>query len=486
MAELNKEDLLVILKMIANMVRYLGLFVIPTIIVAFIYGESSYFLLFLAMAALMIVPFSAIYSNMQHIGNDVSLKHGILAIAIGWFVVGGIFAIPYIAEGFSPIDSFFEATSGLSTTGLTMMPHPSTLPFSVNFWRAFTQWFGGFGIVVLALMFFEKPKAAQGLFMAEGRAEGFYNSVYKIARIIMGIYLLYTALGIILYLWSGMDLFNAVVHCFTALSTGGFSTDDIGVGSFGRPAMLVTMIVTCIGGINFVSHWALLRGKIREFFSNSEVKLFFSILLFSTALVFAYAYFNQSYHYFDSIFYIVSAFTTTGASAVFTADQLPPFTILILIVLMIFGCCYGSTGGAIKLWRILILFKAVRREIHKALLPAKTIAPLRVDGKVVPDETVTAVLAFVGLYVFLFAAGVMIFMFVPAPKEPFHYSLQESAFTIASAQGNVGLNVIADPVRWYGMNDFLKILLSLYMTAGRMEILPFFILLKSFGIIRKI
>jgi hypothetical protein len=250
LAELSKDDLLIILKLIANMVRYLGLFVIPTIIVAVIYGESSHSLLFLAMAALMIVPFSAIYSNMRHIGNDVSLKHGILAIAIGWFVVGIIFAIPYIAEGFSPVDSFFEATSGLSTTGLTMIPHPSKLPFSVNFWRAFTQWFGGFGIVVLALMFFEKPKAAQGLFVAEGRAEGFYNNVYKIARIIMGIYLLYTALGIILYLWSGMDLFNAVVHCFTALSTGGFSTDDTGVGAFGRPAMLVTMAVTCIGGIN--------------------------------------------------------------------------------------------------------------------------------------------------------------------------------------------------------------------------------------------
>ncbi|MFH1234354.1 MAG: TrkH family potassium uptake protein [Candidatus Diapherotrites archaeon] len=485
MAELNRDDLFTILKIISNILRFMGLFILVPLAVAVFYSEEVFIQLFLAMVALLVVPFSAIYANIPD--GEVSAKHAIISIAVCWFLLGFIGSIPYLASGFSAVNAFFESVSGFSTTGLTMVPDPQVLSPTLGFWRAYTQWLGGFGIVVLALMFFEKPKTAKELFFAEGRSEDFYSNVFKIARMIMAIYLLYTALGIILYLFAGLSLYDAILHCFTALATGGFSTRANGVGEFGMPAMIATLIIMTLGGIGFISHMDLLKGKLRAFFANPEIKFFFIIIAISTLLIFVQAFFYQTFHYFDFFFYVVSALTTTGAGTFFAVAQMPTFAITIILVLMIFGAGYGSTGGAMKLWRVLIVFKAIRREIYKALLPSKAVVPVRLGGRIVPEETVMAVLSFVALYIFVFMVGTLIFMFVPAPAEPYNYSLQEASFTVASAQGTVGLGVIpVGDVRWLGMNDILKILLSLHMILGRMEILPFFIMLKSFGIIRKI
>ncbi|MEM0360065.1 MAG: TrkH family potassium uptake protein [Candidatus Diapherotrites archaeon] len=483
MAELSKEDLLTIIKIIANILRFLGLFLLVPLAVAVYYGEELFVELFLGSSAFLMVVFSAIYSNIR--GCEVSSKHAVISIAMCWFVLGFIGAIPYYLVGFSPVNAFFESISGFSTTGLTMVRDPQALSPTLGFWRAYTQWLGGFGIVVLALMFFEKPKTAKELFEAEGRSEDFYHSVFKIARIIIAIYLFYTVLGIILYVLAGLPVYDAVIHTFTTLATAGFSTRANGVGEFGRPAMIVTLVLMVLGGISFVSHRDLLRGKIRDFFSNPEIRFFFVLVFASTILIFIQAYLYQTYHYFDSFFYAVSALTTTGASTFFQVNQMPTFAIAILLCLMIFGASYGSTAGALKLWRVLIVLKAVRRQVYKALLPSKAVVPVRLGGRTVPDETVMAVLSYVAIYLLLFAVGMLAFMFVPAPAEPYNYSLQEASFTVASAQGGVGLGVLQGE-RWYNMNDALKILLSLHMIVGRMEIIPFFVMLKGFGIIRRI
>ncbi|MEM4663014.1 MAG: TrkH family potassium uptake protein [Candidatus Diapherotrites archaeon] len=474
MPEIGLVDAFIVLKILSNFLRFLGVVLIIPAIIAIYYGEIFYAEVFLYMALILTVSFSISYFLLGK--KETKIKHAIVAIALGWFVVGAVSMIPFVIWGMDPVDAYFESISGWSTTGLTMIEKPEVLPYSLNFWRGFIQWLGGFGIVILALMFYERPKTAQELFRAEGRSEDFYINFSKIARLIVGIYTFYTLLGIILFLLSGMALFDATVHAFTTIATGGFSTRSEGLGSFGLRAMVSAVIIMLAGGISFVSHRELLKGNFCGFFSNPEIKLMFAILFSFTVLIF-FSSLTPGIFY-AQFFYAVSALTGTGATADITITQLQSFTIFVIILLMISGACYGSTAGAIKLWRTLIAFKVVRREIYRALLPQQAVIPLRVGNKVLSDENALNALAYIALYVALLLGGSILFMLAG-------YTAKESIFLVASAQGNVGLNIISGQA-WFNMNWVLKILLCFHMILGRMEIIPFLILLRSFGVIRRV
>jgi trk system potassium uptake protein TrkH len=463
------------LQIVSNIMRFVGLCLFLPCIVAWYYKEQSFAMVFLAMAIFLAVFFSIIHYFLGE--RKARFKHAIISIAIAWFIIGLFSAIPFVFAGISPVDAFFESVSGWTGTGLTMVAFPEQLPFSINFWRGLIQWIGGFGIVVLALIFYEKPRTAHELFQAEGRTEDFYPSVFKIARTIVLIYFIYTLIGILLFLFSGMGLFDSIVHTFTSIATGGFSTNAIGVGAFGKPAMLITIFLMLLGGISFDSHRALLKGKIKNFFFNPEIRLLIAVILVASGLILVNSFFFGQLHFFDSFFYVVSAITGTGATTIFGVAELPALSVFLLVLLMIFGACYGSTTGALKLWRILIVFKAVRREIYKAFLPSNAIVPIKIGGKPVMDETALSAIAYIALYLSVLVIGSVFFMFAG-------YGLIESVFTVASAQGNVGLSILSGNA-WFGMDALFKILLSFHMILGRMEILPFLIMLKSFGIIRK-
>lgn len=473
MAELHKEDIAIIAQIISNILRFLGILMLVPMMVSFYYGEYLYAELFFVMAATLIVLFSLAYFLLGH--HETKFKHAIIAIALGWFLVGIIGMVPFMLFGMQPVDAFFESVSGWSTTGLTMVQRPEELPYSLNFWRGFIQWVGGFGIVLLALMFYERPKTAQELFHADGRVEDFYTNLFKIARVIVGIYSIYTLIGIILFLASGLSLFDATIHSFTSIATGGFSTNSVGIGAYGYAAMASAVLIMLAGGISFISHRELMKGNIRGFFANPEVKFLFTILFSSAILIFISSAISGPL--FDQFFYAVSALTGTGATSTIAVSTLRPAAIFIIIMLMISGACYGSTAGAIKLWRILIVFKAIRRQIYKALLPQSAVIPIKIGGKTLSDEETINAMAYFALYLMLLVIGSIIFMLAG-------YGTLESVFTVASAQGNVGLNVLSGE-RWFGMNAALKILLSFHMILGRMEIIPFLVMLKSFGIVRR-
>ncbi len=474
--ELDKNDLLAILYTISNMMRFVGVAMLIPLIVAFLYKEMLFVEVFGLIGAVVFVLFSVskIFLGKQ----EVRFKHAVISIALAWFVIGIISAIPFLFVGMTPIDAFFESVSGWTGTGLTMISAPQNLPFALNFWRGFIQWMGGFGIVLLALLMFEKPQTAHHLFVAEGRTEEFSMNVVKVARTILMIYFGYTIVGIILFLLSGLGLFDAVVHTFTSIATGGFSTNSVGVGFYGSNAMIVSILLMLVGGISFESHYDLIHGKIKRFFSNPEIKFFFGIILLAIALVSINLFIFKNNSFFDAFFYIISCITGTGATTFFTPDKLPALSIFILILLMIFGSCYGSTAGALKIWRIIILFRVIRREIHKAFLPKNTVFPIKIGNRIVCDEDVMKALSYLALYLFFLVIGSVIFML-------WGYGLIESVFVVASAQGNVGLTLFSEN-SWYLMDPILKFLLSLHMIVGRMEILPFLIMLKSFGLGSKI
>jgi trk system potassium uptake protein TrkH len=458
------------------MMRFVGVAMFIPMIVAFLYKEVFFVELFGFMGVLIFVLFSVLRIKLGK--QEVRFRHAIISIALAWFVIGIISAVPFLFVGMTPIDSFFESVSGWTGTGLSMISAPQNLPFALNFWRGFIQWIGGFGIVLLALLLFEKPQTAHHLFAAEGRIEEFSMNVVKVARTILMIYFGYTILGIILFLFSGLNFFDAVVHTFTSIATGGFSTNSVGVGFYGSNAMIVSILLMAIGGISFESHYDLIHGKIKRFLSNPEIKFFFGIILLATALVSVNLFIFKNNSFFDAFFYIISSITGTGATTFFTLDKLPALSIFILILLMIFGSCFGSTAGALKIWRIIILFRVIRREIHKAFLPKNTVFPIKIGNRTVCDEDAMKALSYLALYLFFLVIGSVIFML-------WGYGLIESVFVVASAQGNVGLTLFGGD-SWYLMDPILKFLLSLHMILGRMEILPFLIMIKSFGFGSKI
>jgi trk system potassium uptake protein TrkH len=406
------------------------------------------------------------------------MKHAIVSIAVAWILIGLISAVPFIFNGINPIDAYFESVSGWSGTGLSMIPEPEKLPFSLNFWRGFIQWLGGFGIVLMALLFYERPETMHHLFAAEGRSEEFSTSIPKIALTIVKIYVLYTLIGVALFSFSGLSLFDAVIHSFTSIATGGFSTNSTGVGIYGLSATLTCILLMLLGGISFESHYELTKLKFGKFFSNPEVRFFFGIIILSTVLILVNVFFSGKNYILDSFFYVVSAITGTGATTAVSVSSLPALSIFILIIVMVFGSCYGSTTGALKLWRIIILYKVIRREIHKVFLPPNSIMQIKMGDKVVSDESALKALSYMALYVSLIVLGSIIFML-------FGYGVVDSIFTVASAQGNVGLNSFFGS-DWFNMNPLLKVLLSLHMLVGRMEIIPLLVLFKGIGIGKRI
>jgi len=467
--EFTPKDFKIVAKILSKVFSAIGFAIILPMLVAMCYGETGYVVLFAEMAIGLIVFCSA--ANF-FIGNaEPKLKHGIVAIALAWIIIGLVSSLPFMAYGMNFVDSFFESVSGWTGTGLTMVQMPESLPFALNFWRGFIQWVGGFGIIILALLILEKPRVARSLLAAEGRSEDFYLNAVTIARAIAGIYFLYTALGIIGFMLVGMNLFDAVVHTFTTLATGGYSTNSVGLGFFGRGAMIVGILLMCAGGINYVSHRALLKRRFRDFASNSEIRFFFGIIILAMLLVSVNMILLNNFEPLNQLFYIVSALTGTGATTFFQVTSFGDATIFILILLMIFGACYGSTTGALKLWRIILVLKIFEREIRKIFLPQGAITPLKSHGTCIDDEKALNVIAYICLYLLVLAGGSIVFMF-------FGFGLVDSVFTVASAQGNVGLSTIGGE-GWFLMNPLLKILLSVHMLVGRIEILPFFVLIKA-------
>jgi len=470
--ELDKSDILVILQTLANMMILLGVALIVPAIVGYLYNELFFTLVFLGIGIFTVIFGFLLKKSIKP--RRAMLKHAIISIALGWFLIGIISAIPFLFLGLSPLDSFFESISGWTGTGISIFLDLESLPYSILFWRGLIQWLGGFGIVIMALLIYERPETALNLFSAEGRNEDFFPNIKKIARMIVLIYGFYTIIGIILYLLAGMNLFDAIIHTFTGIATSGFSTKNSGIAFFGPSAAVVTIFLMILGGISFEAHYSLLTRKFSRFIKSPEVKFYFLILLAATILVFTNIYLLGNTNYFESFFYVLSALSSTGAIYGLDIAQMPALIIFIIIVLMTFGASYGSTTGALKLWRILILFQVIRREIHRAFLPQKAVTPVILGGRIVSEEKALKALSYMALYLFFVILGSIIFMLAG-------FEIVESIFIVSSAQGNNGLLLVGQDII-FSLNPLLKILLSLHMIIGRMEIIPFLVLLKSTGI----
>ncbi len=384
----------------------------------------------------------------------------VVVAALAWILIPVLTAIPFWSAGYSLENALFESMSGWTTTGLSFTQNLDALPRSLVFFRSFIQWIGGVGIILFALLALRSPAALQ-LLRAESR-DTVALGVVDTVKAIWGIYLALTLACVALLAWSGLALFESVNYALALLSTGGFGPSD----SFALSALQKGLFIAFMlaGATSFSLHYALLRGQFRKLVENTEFKMLLAgIALFSVLVAL-----SVSEGWLDAVFNVASAATTTGF-ATESFSGWGAFSTYLLVLLMLAGVCSGSTGGALKLWRIFALLKTLVARVRAGFLPAHAVQVIKVNQKVLKSDDVVESGTFIFLYLFVFMLGVG---GLTALGQPY----LESVFLAASALGNVGLSVGAN---WFSFPLIGKAVLFVLMWLGRIEILPSLVLLRA-------
>ncbi|ADD08354.1 TrkH family potassium uptake protein [Candidatus Aciduliprofundum boonei] len=454
-----------------KLLTYISIFMLIDAVYALIVDRSVVITLaFLFPASWILflwVPFMK-----EPVPQNLSLRESFKVAAIGWLLMSFFGAIPFILSGYlNPLDAWFESMSGFTATGLTMFTDVESLPKSILLWRSLTEWIGGVGVIALFLsVMYRTSRVVQSLYFAEGRSDKTEPTIVGTVRKIWGIYLFYTLLFALIFYLLKVPLFDAINISMTALATGGFAVTNNSIAAYSPYVAIAMIFAMAIGGISFVSHINLFKGRVREFFSIELKAMVIIIVLFSTIMLLHLAWLGESWNEaaLQTFFHVTSALTGTGFSISDLAN-LTSFDKTFLILSMIFGGAYGSTSSALKLIRVVVLVYGIVWYVKVRLYPKSAIIPFKIGKKVFESTEVRDVSIYTTTYLFMLLLGAMIFM-------AYGNSLVNSLFEVASAEGNVGLTVgITSPF----MPWVEKLTLILEMWFGRLEIFPILILLAD-------
>lgn len=401
-------------------------------------------------------------------------RDGFMMVALSWVLASLLGAMPFWLSGAIPsfTDAYFETMSGFTTTGASILTEIEGLPDSILFWRSLTHWLGGMGIVVLTVAVLPLL-GIFGLNLVKAEAPG--PSVDKIstkiagtAKILWIIYLSLTVLETILLKIGGMSLFDALVHTFGTLATGGFSSKNASVGGFDSAFIHnVITVFMVLAGLNFALYFKFFTGKIKDVFKNSEFKAYIGIFFAATLLITfrlngdVFQSFGESMRY--AAFQVASILTTTGYATTDYA-QWPSFTKIILFSVMFIGGCAGSTGGGIKVVRIITLFKLAINEMKMILLP-RSVFSMKINGEPMRKSAIYSIAGFFFLYIFFLLLTTIV---VSTGGSDIVTSFSAALATV----GNIGpgFGLIGPANNYAHFNDFIKWFLSFAMMAGRLEI----------------
>lgn len=415
--------------------------------------------------------------------DDLGYRDGFAVVVLSWLGMAFLGALPYYFSGRIPgfVDCFFESMSGFTTTGSTILSQVEILPESVLFWRAMTHWIGGMGIIVLSLAILPLlGVAGMQLFQAEvpgPTKDRLAPRMQDTARILWGVYFLFTLVEILLLMFGGLSFFDAVCHSFASLATGGFSTHTASAGYF-QSAYVETILIIFmfLAGMNFSLHYQGLHGKFSAYWQSEEFRVYFFLNLVPIILICLVNFGHQVYQSWGEIirtaaFQVVSIITTTGFGTA-DFDQWPPVCKVILVSLMFVGGCAGSTGGGIKVVRLLLFFKYARLQVRKLNHP-NSVNTIKIGKVKVPQEIMMAILGFFALYFGLFIGASLL---VTALGVDF---LTGTTAVIATLN-NIGPGLAGvGPSQNFGeLPTLAKIILSFCMLAGRLELYAVAIMLS--------
>ena len=456
---------------------------LPPVLVSLWYndGEVRHFgtaLLAIAAAGVLIL----MVSGRHGAGKSLRRRDGFIVVVFFWVVLSMLGAIPLmLGTHLSFVDALFEAVSGFTTTGSTVIVGLDALPPSVLYYRQQLQWLGGMGLVVLAIAVL--PMLGIGgsqLYRAEtpgpGKDEKITPRLVQGARALWMIYVGLTLLCVLAYWLAGMPLFEAVAHSFSTVSTGGFSTHDASLGYFDSAAIeLVATLFMLLGGINFAVHYVVLRDRNPlHYFQDTEVRSYFLIVLVLMLVIFSTLALTGVYRSFghavmDAGFEVVSVITSTGFGEA-DFSRWPLFLPLLLIFTSFIGGCGGSTAGGIKVLRIVLLFKQGARETSNLMHP-HAIRPIKIGGRVVNSRTIQSVWGFFSMYLFVFV--ILTLSMMAAGLD------QVSAFSaVATSINNLGPGLGEVAYTFSTVSDPVKLLAVIAMLMGRLEIFTLLVLLS--------
>lgn len=452
-------------------------------LLAIIFKEDT--LLAYGITLIIIVALSAPFVIKKPKNRELRAKEGFVAVALAWLMLSLFGSLPAFISGHIPnfLDSLFEIVSGFTTTGATILQDIEALPRSLLFWRSLTHWIGGMGVLVFVIAIIPKSDAnIIHLFLAEAPGPQAGKLVSKLkftARILYGIYIAMTALEIIFLLIGKMPLFDSFIHAFGTAGTGGFSNKNLGVGAYNSPYIdIVITVFMLLFSINFNIYYLILIGNFKQAIKSEEMRIFFGIVFISTVVITASLMLGQVYSTFGetlrhSTFQVAAIISTTGfATTDFTLW--PALPQIILFFLFFVGACAGSTGGGLKVSRIIILAKTSFRELKRSLSP-RTVVNVKFEGKPLDPSIYNGVMSYFVLYIVIFIGSVLLLSFAPSLTST---NYLHNFTAVASCLNNIGpgFGGIGPYGNYAGFNIFSKIILIFDMLAGRLELLPMLLL----------
>ena len=465
----------------AQMLLIEGIFLIPALLISLFLGESAAAYGFAVTLGLIALVGGPMYFFCRDAKSAFYATDGMVCVAVSWLVLSLVGAIPFYVSEAIPfyIDALFETVSGFTTTGASILPEVEHMAKGLMYWRSFTHWVGGMGVLVFLLAIAPSKGNEQGFTMHLLRAESPGPSVGKLvpkmrktAAILYFLYIILTVLDFLFLVIGGMPVFDAVCTAFGTAGTGGFGIKNDSIASYSPYLQNVTTVFMLLFGVNFSCYYLLTLRQIKNVLKDEELRLYVLIVLGSIGLVVwnlgdFYPTLEETVRH--AAFQVSSIITTTGFATT-DFDLWPSFSRTILLCLMVIGACAGSTGGGLKVARVLLLFKSLKRNIAQMLHPRK-VQVIRNNGSVVSERIVANTNAYLCAYVVLmFGSFVLISLD--------GYSVGTNFSAVLSCLNNIGPGLeLAGPTCNFSIfSTFSKLVLILDMLLGRLEIFPILVL----------
>ncbi|MBS4979901.1 MAG: TrkH family potassium uptake protein [Lachnospiraceae bacterium] len=443
--------------------------------VSLLYGETSDIAAF-GITSAVLCAFFLLFGRKKPDNGRIYGKDGLVIVAAAWILWSVFGALPFYLSGEIPlyIDALFETVSGFTTTGSTILTDIEALSYGMNFWRCLTHWIGGMGVLVFVMVLTSlDDKSSMHLMRAEvpgPEADKLVPKARETAQLLYGMYLALTVAEILFLLAGGMNLYDSIIHSFSTAGTGGFANHNNSVAYYDSAYIDgVITVFMILFGINFNMYFLLLMKDVKSVWKNEEVRAYLGIIAVSTLAIMCniLAIYKEPLKAFRySVFQVASVITTTGFA---TADYnlWPEFSKCILLLIMVIGACGGSTGGGVKVSRFLILWKSILKQVRGMLHP-KSVNVVKVNGKKVSSETLQGVYAYFSAYVFVFGISVLL-----VALDNFDFATTVSGVLTMLSNVGPGISRVGPVENFQSFSVLSKIVFSMDMLIGRLEIFPF-------------
>ena len=469
-------------RFIAQILSIEGIFMIPALCISLSCGETMAVRGFLATIGIILVILAALFFLCRGAPSAFYAKEGMVCVGISWIVLSAVGCLPFYISREIPsfVDCFFEMVSGFTTTGASILPDVEALSKGILYWRSFSHWLGGMGVLVFLLAISPGSKGT-GFTMHLLRAESPGPDVGKLvpkmkqtAVILYSIYVVLTVINVIFLLCGGMSLFEAVCTAFGTAGTGGFGIRNDSLAGYSPYIQNVTTVFMFLFGVNFSIYYLLLLRQFRGILKDEELRFYVGLAVACVALIVVdirplYSTLEETIRH--AAFQVSSIMTTTGYATT-DFDLWPSFSKTILMMLMVVGASAGSTGGGFKCIRVLLLFKILRRNIRQILNPQKVMV-VRSNGKAVDEKVLANTNAYLAAYVVIIIVSTLLISL-----DGFGFETNLSAVLACFNNIGPGMAAVGPTCNFAAYSVLSKLILSANMLAGRLEIFPMLVLLS--------